>query len=476
MSISDALVPPHSLESEQSVLGALMLSGSEHNSDVDAVFAFLTFEDFYRKDHQVLFETMRTLADGRNQAVDILTISEHLKRTKKFDDVGGDSYLGELLSTAPSLANILTYAGLIRERSVHRQLIAAGNEVTKLGYHPEDRNLEDLLDKAETCIFELSQKQIKGHRNDFQTPSDILEKVVNTLDKLTRVDSHITGFGTGFAPLDKMTAGLQRGDLIIIAGRPSMGKTSLAMNIALFVTSQKGDFILKERDGIPEVCIFSMEMGAKQLMLRMLATEGRIHFSNLRSARLNDNEWSKMLSTADTLGKRKLYIDDQSAISVHALRGRARRLQKSNPNLAMVVVDYLQLLRVDKKHDNRVAEVTEISRLLKEMARELDIPVVVLSQLNRAVDSRVQKGGLPIMSDLRDSGSIEQDADVILFIHRPEVNAPDDENLKGKAKLIISKQRNGETGIINLNFQGEFARFVDHNPALEQYAAEASGE
>ena len=449
------LAPPHSNEAEQSVLGCILLSGRQEDDTLDEIFELLKEEDFYRPEHCKLFSAAKSLYE-KKEPIDVVTISEHLTRIKQLDEIGGAAYVGELVNLATSRANIHSYATVIRDRSIHRALIQVGEDISKLGFNPEDREVTELIDLAERQVFDIAENRV--NKSPFKALRPLLLDVPSYLDELSALETNITGFHTGIHQLDQLTAGLQRGDLIIVAGRPSMGKTTLAMNIADHIASHFGD-IKSPPNETPVVGIFSMEMSAESLVLRMFSSAGSIRLQNLRTGNLDDDEWTKLTQAGQMLHDRKIFIDDQTGISAFNLRGRARRLKKQHPNLSLIVVDYLQLLHVDKRYENRNAEVTEISRILKEIARELKIPVIVISQLNRTPDSRKEK--TPMMSDLRESGAIEQDADVIMFVHRPEVYFRDDENLKGKAELIVAKQRNGDTGVIKLGFQGEYSRFVN---------------
>jgi replicative DNA helicase len=455
MSPEDQL-QPNSIESEQAVLGGLLVGTTDENS-LDEVFEKLKAKDFYRQDHQKIYEAIGALHQ-KGSTIDVLTVGEHLKRTKLDKETGGTSYLGELASNAPVAINSLVYANLVRERAVHRSLMEVGSQIGRLGSDPQARNIAELIEEAEKTLFELSQQQ--SHKKTFSAIAPLLEKITLKVDNLSNIDSYITGFATGYSRFDDITSGLQRGDLIIIAGRPSMGKTTLAVNIAEYVANHNGDYLHTEKYGEQKcvVGVFSMEMGADQLVMRILSAKGSIPLKNIRTGKISNEEWESLLSSGAQLKeKSNIFIDDSSGISVHTLRGRARRLKKDNPTLGLIVIDYLQLLNIDRRLDNRTAEVTEISRILKEMARELEVPVIVLSQLNRMVENR--KDRRPMMSDLRESGSIEQDADIVLFIHRPEVYEPENENLKGRAEAFLSKHRNGETGIIKLNFEGQYSRF-----------------
>lgn len=449
------------IEAEQAVLGRLL---SKSVDGIEEVFEKLRPEDFFRDDHHKIYEAIFSLYQKREE-INPLSVGEYLKRLGQGKDTGGIAYLGDLAANAPVTTSALSYANIVRERAIHRSLITTGEEIARLGINPADRDISTLLDSAEKKLFELSQKHL--HQKTFSNIGPILNDIILKIDELSELDSHITGFPTGYTYLDQITGGLQRGDLIIIAGRPSMGKTTLALNIAEYVACHSGDYRHASQHANQScvVGVFSMEMGADQLVMRLLSAKGGIALKNIRSGNIDNDEWVDLLQASSHLKTlSNLYIDDSSGISVHALRGRARRLKKKHPNLSLLVVDYLQLLSLDRRPDNRTTEVTEISRVLKELSRELDIPVIVLSQLNRTVEAR--KEHRPMMSDLRESGAIEQDADIICFIHRPEVYDRENPNLKGKANISIAKHRNGETGDIQLLFEGQYSRFS--NPASKQ--------
>ena len=450
-------IPPQSTEAEQSVLGSLLID----NEAVDSVLGLISSSDFYLRSHQMIFEAMVRLASER-QPVDVITVSEQLERTKHLQDVGGSAYLVDLTQIALSAANIHHYATIVRERALTRALIAVGLKISKMGYNPNGRSVRELTEEAEQSIFELANKHMRT--STFRLTAEVLRDVVDTVTELGETSGDITGVSTGFNQLDSMTSGLQNGDLIILAGRPSMGKTTLAMN---FVEHAARYHTIKTSDQTPlpaSIGVFSMEMSDEQLVMRLVSSVGNIPLGNIRTGQLSSDEYSSFFAACDTLRALNIHIDHSSGLTAFELRARARRLKAAHPTLSLIVVDYLQLLNGDSKNENRVAEITQISRLLKEMARELEIPVVVLSQLNRSVEKRDNKR--PYMSDLRESGSIEQDADIIMFVHREEVFSPDKPEVKGKASLIVAKQRNGDTGDIALRFEGKFSKFSNpiHNP------------
>jgi replicative DNA helicase len=441
-------LPPHSIEAEQSVLGGLMLDSTAWDQIADRVAA----EDFYRNDHKLIFEATAGLIE-RNQPCDAVTLSGHLESQGLLDQVGGLSYLGSLARDTPTAANIRAYADIVRERSVLRQLISAGDLIARNALEPEGREAREIVDDAERAVFEIAERGSRG-KIGFRTVKSILPEVVNRIDELYHSDGTLIGISTGFKLLDDMTSGLQPGDLIIVAGRPSMGKTTLAVNMAenAALGSKKS------------VAIFSMEMSAEALTMRMISSLGRINQSNLRSGRLHEEDWPRIDSAMTQLGSANIFVDETPGLSPTEIRARSRRLKRER-GLDLVVVDYLQLMQVPGNKENRATEVSEITRSLKALAKELKIPVIALSQLNRGVEQRVEKK--PVMSDLRESGSIEQDADVILLIYREEFYEPNTTR-KGIADIIIAKQRNGPTGEVQLTFLGQYTKFENFAP--ESYA------
>jgi replicative DNA helicase len=440
---SDSLkVPPHSLQAEQAVLGGLMLDNAAWDKVADRV----SDEDFYRRDHRLIFQAIASLAD-RNSPFDAVTLSEWLEKNQRLDDAGGLATLGSLVQTTPSAANIQAYADIVRERSILRQLITVGNEIAGSAYVPEGRSSAELLEQAEQQVFQIAEHGRRGKRG-FRKIQSLLGAAVDRIDQLFQQDEPITGVPTGFSDLDDMTAGLQPSDLIIVAGRPSMGKTTLAMNFA-------ENAAIKHQ--LP-VAIFSMEMPGEQLALRMLSSLGHIDQHKIRTGKLDDDDWPRLTSAVSLLDSAPLYIDDTPALSPTEMRARARRLKREH-DLGMIVIDYLQLMQVPGTRENRTNEISEISRNLKALAKELNVPVVALSQLNRGLEQRTDKR--PVMSDLRESGAIEQDADVIVFIYRDEVYNEDSPQ-KGIAEIIIGKQRNGPIGSRFLTFRGQFTRFENY--------------
>jgi len=435
-------IAPHSIEAEQAVLGGLMLD----NNAWDKVVDIITESDFYRHDHRLIFSAIGELAT-MGQPYDVITLSERLDSNDKFTQSNGLAYLAELANNTPSAANIAAYANIVRERSILRNLISAGATICESCYKPEGRGSEQLLDEAEQLIFNIAEQGAKGRR-DFVSIKELLVATVDKIDALFQQDNPITGISTGFTDLDDMTSGFQRSDLIIVAGRPSMGKTTFAMNIA-------ENAAVKMQ---APVAIFSMEMPGEQIVMRMLSSLGRIDQHRIRTGKLNDEDWPRLTSAVGLLAEAKVFIDDTPALTPNELRARARRLKREH-DLSLIVIDYLQLMQVPEAGQNRTNEISEISRSLKALAKELNVPVIALSQLNRSLEQRPNKR--PVMSDLRESGAIEQDADVIAFIYRDEVyneESPD----RGTAEIIIGKQRNGPIGTLRLTFLGQYTRFENH--------------
>ena len=441
---TDALkVPPHSLQAEQAVLGGLMLDNPAWDKVADHVIE----EDFYRRDHRLIFRAIAELAE-RNSPFDAVTLSEWLEQNQLLESAGGLASLGGLVQNTPSAANIQAYADIVREHSVLRSLITVGNNIAGSAFVTEGRNSTELLESAEQQVFQIAERGKRGQRG-FRSIRTLLSAAVDRIDKLFQQDDPITGVPSGFSDLDEMTAGLQPSDLIIIAGRPSMGKTTLALNFA-------ENAAIKYQ--VP-VAIFSMEMPGEQLALRMMSSLGRIDQHKIRTGKLEDDDWPRLTSAVSLLDTAPLFIDDTPALSPTELRARARRLKREH-NLGMIIIDYLQLMQVAGTRENRTTEISEISRNLKALAKELELPVIALSQLNRGLEQRTDKR--PVMSDLRESGAIEQDADVIMFIYRDEVYNEDSPH-KGLAEIIIGKQRNGPIGKRFLTFRGQFTRFESYS-------------
>ncbi|HUU72982.1 MAG TPA: replicative DNA helicase [Burkholderiales bacterium] len=437
-------LPPHSVEAEQSVLGGLLLD----NTTWERIADFLTESDFYRADHRQIYHHITRLIEV-NRPADAITVSESLESTKELEGVGGLAYIGALAQNTPSAANIRRYAEIVRERAVMRKLAETATNIAESAYNPMGREPAQLLDEAESRIFAISEQGART-RQGFVEMQPVLTEVVERIDLLYNRDnpSDVTGVPTGFADLDRMTSGFQPGDLIIVAGRPSMGKTALALNMAEHVALDAG---------LP-VGIFSMEMSATQLAMRLLGAIGKLDQHKLRTGRLAEDDWRRLTDAVGRLSEAPIHIDETAALNALELRARARRLHRQYGQLGMIVIDYLQLMSASSHGENRATEISEISRSLKALSKELNVPVVALSQLNRSLEQRPNKR--PVMSDLRESGAIEQDADVILFIYRDEVYNPDSPD-KGGAEVIIGKQRNGPIGTVMLTFQGAFTRFAN---------------
>ncbi len=439
-------VPPHSLQAEHAVLGGLMLD----NASWDTIADHVCEEDFYRRNHRLIFHAISELAE-KNDPFDAVTLSEWLEQNQLLEETGGLAALGMLAQNTPSAANIKAYADIVRENSVMRQLIEVGNKIANSAFVTEGRDSSMLLDHAESLVFDIAERG-KRNKRGFRNIRTLLAAAVDRIDKLFQQEGHITGVPTGFTDLDDMTAGLQPSDLIIVAGRPSMGKTTLAVNFA-------ENAAIKHQ--VP-VAIFSMEMPGEQLALRMMSSLGHIDQHKIRTGKLEDDDWPRLTSAVSLLDTAPLFIDDTPALSPMELRARARRLKREH-NLGLIIIDYLQLMQVGNTRENRATEISEISRNLKALAKELEVPVIALSQLNRSLEQRTDKR--PVMSDLRESGAIEQDADVIIFIYRDEVYNEESPQ-KGLAEIIVGKQRNGPIGKCLLTFRGQFTRF-------ENYAADS---
>ena len=443
-------VPPNSVEAEQSLLGGLMLD----NQAWDKVADLIVDSDFYRKDHQLIFAAIAALA-GDGHPCDLVTVSEFLDNRSELDAAGGLEYLMTLANETPGAANARAYAKILRERSVLRSLISAGNEISGSAYTTDGRAASELVDDAERLVFEIAEKGSRG-RAGFKPLKQILPATVDRIDLLHQSDGDITGITTGYAEFDKLTAGLQPGDLIIVAGRPSMGKTTLAINIAENAAIGAA---------VP-TAIFSMEMPSEQLAFRMISSLGRVDQTHLRTGNFPDEDWSRINTAVQLMSDAPIFIDDSPGLSPTEVRARARRLKREH-GLGLIVLDYLQLMQVQGNTENRATEISEISRSLKALAKELSVPIIALSQLNRSVEQRTDKR--PVMSDLRESGAIEQDADLIIFIYREEVYNQDTPR-KGIADISIAKQRNGPIGDFPLTFVGRFTKFENWVP--DSYADE----
>jgi len=439
--------PPHSIEAEQSLLGALLLD----NQAFDRVADLVSAEDFYRDDHRRIWRHIARLIE-HNRPADVVTVSEAVEASEDKDKTGGPAYLGALAQNTPSALNIRRYAELVREKAVQRRLAHVATEIAESALNPNGKEVGLMLDEAESKIFQIAESGARKDQGLLEI-KPVLARVFEKIDHLYHRDnpSDVTGVPTGYAKIDQMTSGLQSGDLVIVAARPSMGKTALALNIAEHVAVD---------NGLP-VAIFSMEMSATQLAQRMLGSIARVDQHKMRTGKLSDREWGELSDAMAKLHETPIYIDEAGALTALEVRARARRLKRQYSKLGLIVIDYIQLMSASSQGENRATEISEISRSLKAMAKELDVPVVALSQLNRAVDQRPDRR--PVMSDLRESGAIEQDADVIMFIYREVVYKPDlPEEQRGIAEVIIGKQRNGPIGTVKLTFLGQHTRFENY--------------
>ncbi|MBT8086900.1 MAG: replicative DNA helicase [Gammaproteobacteria bacterium] len=443
-------VPPNSIEAEQALIGGLMLNAEAWDKVADVVVA----DDFYRKDHRLIFNALGELVENGSPC-DVVTVSEFLDSRGELEQAGGLEYLATLANETAGAANARAYAKILRERSTLRALINAGNEISGSAFATDGRTAAEVLDAAERMVFDIAEKGSRG-RKGFQSLKQILPEAVDRIDLLHQSDGSITGVSSGYTEFDKLTAGLQPGDLVIVAGRPSMGKTTFAVNIA-----ENAAIGAK----IP-TAIFSMEMPSQQLALRMISSLGRVDQTHLRTGNFPDEDWSRINTAVQLMSDAPIFIDDTPSMSPTEIRARARRLHREH-GLGLIVIDYLQLMQVEGSKENRATEISEISRGLKALAKELSVPVVALSQLNRSVEQRTDKR--PVMSDLRESGAIEQDADVIVFIYREEVYNPDTPR-KGIADVAIAKQRNGPIGDFLLTFVGRYTKFENFVP--DSYAEE----
>jgi len=443
-SVENLKVPPHSIEGEQAVLGGLLLSSNAWDEVADIV----TEGDFYREDHRLIFRAVTSLNEA-HKPCDAVTVTEWFEAHGKIETIDGGSYISALASGTPSAANVTAYAEIVREKSILRQLIDVGAQVTASAFGSDGRDSKDLLEEAERLVFAIADRGARAG-SGFVAVQEVIKDALERLQDLAEHEGEITGLSSGFKDFDRKTAGLQRSDLIVVAGRPSMGKTTFAMNVAEHAAI---------KHGVP-VAVFSMEMSALQLVMRLFSSLGQLEQGKLRTGSLEDTDWPKLTSAMHLLGKSHIFIDETPALSPADLRARARRLKREH-DIGLIVVDYLQLMAVPGTRENRATEIAEISRSLKALAKELDVPVMALSQLNRALEQRPNKR--PVMADLRESGSIEQDADLIVFIYRDEVYNPETPE-KGKAEIIIGKHRNGETGTVNLSFQGRWLRFANFAP------------
>ncbi|MGF6273364.1 replicative DNA helicase [Massilia sp. UYP11] len=445
-------IPPHSIEAEQSVIGGLL----RDNAAWDRIADFMHAEDFYRYDHRIIFEQMVRLINAGKPA-DVITVYEACNQLGKAEEVGGLQYLNAMAQNTPSAANIRRYAEIVRDRGILRQLITVADEISGNAFNPQGKEVKQMLDEAESKIFAIAEQGARGAQG-WLAVQPLLTQVVERIDELYSRENQgeITGVPTGFIDLDRMTSGLQPGDLVIVAGRPSMGKTAFSVNIGENVAIEAG---------LP-VAVFSMEMGGTQLAMRMLGSVGQLDQHRLRTGRLHDEDWPRLTHAIQKMNDAQLYIDETPALNPIEMRARARRLARQCGKLGLIIVDYLQLMQGSKAGDNRASEISEISRSLKGLAKELQCPVIALSQLNRSLEQRPNKR--PVMSDLRESGAIEQDADVIIFLYRDEVYNPDSPD-KGTAEIIIGKQRNGPIGAIRLTWIGQYTKFGNYSGNLSVY-------
>ncbi len=450
MALIDAPTPPHSVEAEQAVLGGLLLDADAWDNVADVV----TDADFYRPDHRLIFAAIGALvAEGR--PCDVITVSQHLEHTGQLEGAGGLAYLSAVARDTPNAANVRAYADIVRERSLLRQLVRAGTDIAAAVFNNEGESARALVDRAEQRVFEIAEGTFRQREGAVAVRS-LLPAVIDQIDEWHNNPDKMRGLPTGFTDFDKLTGGLRPGDLVIIAGRPSMGKSTLAVNMAEYAAVNPAIRA--------SVAIFTMEMPSEQVITRMLASIGGVPLNNLRSGKISDEDWVRITSATSQLSEAKIFIDETPALNPTELRARARRVKREH-GLSLVVVDYLQLMQVPGTKENRATEIAEISRGLKALAKEMQVPVLALSQLNRAVEQREHKK--PVMSDLRESGSLEQDSDMILLIYRDEVY---DRNTtkKGIAEIDLVKHRNGETGTFLLTFQGQYTRFANY--ASDAYA------
>jgi len=450
LTAAEPLLPPHSVEAEQSLLGGLLIDPSGWDQVADVVRE----EDFYRPDHALIFGAMAE-AIAASKPVDVVTVAELLTRRGRLEDAGGLGYLGTLARDTPTAANVRAYAHIVRERSLLRRLVTAGREIASSVFANDGSSARDLVDRAEQRVFEIAE-QSTGAREGAQSIANILPPLIDKIDEWHSNPDKLRGLPTGFTDFDKKTGGLRGGDLVIIAGRPSMGKTTLAVNIAEYAAINPGSRAA--------VAIFSMEMPAEQVVTRMLSSIGHVTLNGIRSGQVTDDDWVRITAATSQLSEARIFIDETPALTPTELRARARRIKRER-GLDLIVVDYLQLMQVPGTQENRATEIAEISRSLKAVAKELNVPVIALSQLNRGVEQRQEKK--PVMSDLRESGAIEQDADLILLIYREEVYEKNTTK-KGIAEIDVAKHRNGEIGPFLLTFQGAYSRFVNY--ASEAYA------
>ena len=441
------LLPPQNIEAEKGVLGSVFLD----NQSLFRIIDTLSPDDFYRKEHSYIYQAFLKLFE-RGDPIDLITVQNELQDMKVLDQVGGIEYLMELAEFVPTSAHITRYAKIVKEKAILRELINASHSIIKK-CHDADVDVEELLDEAERLIFAISEKRMK---TDFSPARELIKAAIAQIETLSHRRQLVTGIPTGFHDFDRLTAGLQQGDLIIVAARPSMGKTAFVLNIAQHVAVEEGG----------TVAIFSLEMSKEQLAMRMLASKARVNYQKIRTGTITPEDWRAIIDAASELAEAPIFIDDTPAISVLEMRAKARRLQAEH-GLSLIIVDYLQLMKGRTRSENRQQEISEISRSLKELAKELNVPVIAVSQLSRAVETRSDKR--PLLSDLRESGAIEQDADVVIFIYRDEVynkNTPK----PNVAEIIIGKQRNGPTGVVELTFIKEYTRFENYEKETDIFS------
>lgn len=446
--LSQLKIPPHSDEAEEAVIGALLVD----NNCWEVVADYLAASDFYRQSYRMIFRAIEDLAN-RFQPFDYVTITDVLRANDELELLGGESYISGIVDKTLSSANVGVYAKLVRDKSILRQLISTSGEIAELGYFPGQHETKNVLDIAEQKVFSIAEQYETNTREGFVKVSQLTQKALEKITELSKSDSRVTGLATGWKDFDERTSGMQKGDLIIIAARPAMGKTAFCLNIAINVA-------LESREN---VAFFSLEMPGEQLVMRLISALGQINQGNLRTGNLSDHEWTKIRNPLQLLNSAPLFIDDNSGLSPTELRSKCRRLVRERGELGLIIIDYLQLMEVKGSNESRVNQVSEISRSLKMLAKEFDCPVIALSQLNRGLESRPNKR--PIMSDLRESGAIEQDADIVTFIYRGAVYASEDNPEKKNdrtAEIIIGKQRNGPIGTVKLTFLGEYTKFVDY--------------
>ncbi len=437
-------IPPYSIEAEEAILGGILID----NSVWDEISGNLETNDFYKSNNKRIFKTLNELYE-EDKPLDIITVSEKLKKKKELEKIGGLEYLNKLIKNASNTTNIFIYTKIVREKSSIRKLISISKNIIDISLNKSNKNINEILDEAERKILSISKEHNYIRKNDPIAISSILSKTIKNIEKLFEANSNITGLSSGFVELDKITSGFQKSDLIIIAGRPSMGKTTLSMNIAEYITIKNDSPVL----------VFSMEMSSEQLAIRILASLGRIDLQRLRTGMLKDTDWPRLSSAISLISTKKLFIDDSGALTPFDIKNKARRIYKKYGELGVIIIDYLQLMTIHGITEFRAFEVSEISRSLKILAKELSVPIIVLSQLNRSLEQRIDRR--PIMSDLRESGSIEQDADLIIFIYRDEIYNKNTSDI-GTAEIIISKQRNGPIGTIKLTFLGNYSRFENY--------------